>query len=62
MIWQRIDQYHLKSDAGHTICKFWINGEQFYELHEGKRLVATRLGSADIAKALVHNEKPENGR
>lgn len=47
------DAYHMVSDpSGYTIAKFWIFGELFYEASMGRRMLATRLPSAEAAKAI----------
>lgn len=54
MTWLPASDYHMVSDpAGYTIAKFWIFGELFYESWFGRRMLATRLPSADAARATV---------
>ena len=53
MNWLRESDYHMVSeDRVFTICKYSIGGEWFYEAWIGKRMLATRLPSADAAKAV----------
>lgn len=48
------DPYFQVSDPrGFTIAKFWIFGEPMYESWRGKEMLATRLPSADAARATV---------
>lgn len=54
MKWERLNEYAIRSECHrYVICKFWIKGELFYELNEGKQMIATRLPSADSCKALL---------
>ena len=51
------DAYHMVSDpSGYTIAKFWLFGELFYESWRGKRMLATRLPSADAARTVCNGE------
>lgn len=46
--------YYLVSDCRrYTLAKYFDNGEARYELWEGRRLIATRMPSADSCKALL---------
>ena len=59
MNWTRQSAYHMTSDEGFTVCKFWIGGEVFYEAHMGKQILATRLPSAAAAQAVCVREMEE---
>ena len=53
MNWTPESKYHMtREDRAFTVCKYAINGEWFYELWAGKQIIATRLPSADAAKAM----------
>jgi len=54
--WTRQSDYHMTSDEGFTVCKFWIGGELFYEAWRAKRMLATRLPSAAAAQAVCVRE------
>lgn len=56
MNWRRASEYHMTSDEGFTVCKFWIGGEVFYEAHMGRRMLATRLPSLSVAQAVCVRE------
>lgn len=48
------DPYFQVSDPrGYTICKVFVMGQQLYEAWAAKRMLATRLPSADAARATV---------
>lgn len=58
MTWHLRDEYHMVSDPrGYVICKFWVFGELFYEAWQHGRMLATRLPSADAARATVRREQ-----
>ena len=49
--------YHMVSDpSGYTICGVRVMGELFYESWRGKRMLATRLPSADAARAVCYGD------
>jgi hypothetical protein len=53
MNWLREDKYHMRSDDYvFTICAFRVKGELFFEAWRGSEMIATRLPSAEAAKAV----------
>lgn len=53
MNWIRESAYHMRSDDYvFTVCAFRVCGELFYEAWRGQEMLATRLPSADAAKAV----------
>lgn len=54
MNWTRESDYHMVSDPrGYTIAKVFVMGQQFYEAWSARTMLATRLPSADAARATV---------
>jgi len=55
--WMRLSDYAIRNENGDTICKFGTADGVLYELWSAGQMIATRLPSADVAKALVAQQE-----
>ena len=57
MTWMRLSDYAIRNENGDTICKSGTADGFLYEVWQSGRMLATRLPSADVAKALVAQQE-----